>query len=61
MQVKFWYNQYCHYKNHLTIPVISKLLSTALLFQAIIITAKMEYNKKKLDPYHELHVMQFNP
>lgn len=61
MQVKFWYNRYCRYKNHLTIPVISKPLSTALLFQAIIITTKLEYNKKKLDPHHKLRVTQFNP
>lgn len=60
MQVKFCYNKYCHYKNHLSIPLISKPLSIAHLYQAIVITTKLEYSKKKLDPHYKLGITQFN-
>lgn len=61
MQVNFCYNKHCHYKNHLSITVISKLLSIAHLFQAVVIATKLEPNKKKLDPHYKLGVTQLNP
>lgn len=35
-------------------------LSIAHLFQATVFTAKLGYNKRKLDPLHKLSITQFN-
>lgn len=61
IQVNFCYHKYCHYKNHLSITVISKPLSIAHLFQAVVIATKLESNKKKQDPHCKLGVTQLNP
>lgn len=47
MQVNFCYNKYCHYKNHLSTTVISKPLSIAHLFQAVVIATKLGSNRNR--------------
>lgn len=47
MQVNFCYSKYCHYKNHLSTTVISKPLSIAHLFQAVVIATKLGSNRNR--------------
>lgn len=45
MQVKFSYNKYCYYKNHLSILVICTVLPIGHLFVAIVVITKLSIIK----------------